>query len=303
MDLRQLRYFIAIAEEEHFGRAAQHLRIAQPALTRQIQKLETELGTEVFERLSRGIRLSPAGRALKGDAQRILADLDQTIRHVQLIGRGKIGLLRLGFIEVAGWNGIVPQSIRQFRQAAPQVTVELVSMASLEQLSAVRESKLDAGFIYNAPRTDDDFTVQPVANHGVLLAAPDGSRLAAKKRVKLADLAEEPFVMFQRSGSPAFHDALFSAFRAGGIEPHVAHEATNEITMLTLVTSGAGIAVVNACNRWRQPHGVKLIPIEDLPVTLELCFVCLKENRSPPLMRFKTWFAKKRPVKPSAIAD
>ena len=105
MELKQLRYFLAIAEEEHFGRAARRLRVAQPALTRHMHKLEEELQVRLFDRLPRGIRVSAAGRALQEDARRLLADLDQVTRHVQLVGRGKMGVLRLGYIEVAGWHG------------------------------------------------------------------------------------------------------------------------------------------------------------------------------------------------------
>ncbi len=290
MELKQLRYFLAIAEEEHFGRAARRLRVAQPALTRHMHKLEEELQVGLFDRLPRGIRVSAAGRALQEDARRLLADLDQVIRHVQLVGRGKMGVLRLGYIEVAGWHGIVPDSIREFTASAQEVRVEPTAMASLEQLAAIRERKLDAGFLYNAPKDDVDMVVQRLEQHEVSLAVPRNSPLAGRRRIRLADLAGEPLILFQRLGSPAFYDALLKELSRCAVEPRVVHEAANEAAMLTLVTTGAGAAIVNSSHRWRLPQGVQLLAIEDLPVTLELCLVYLRENRSPPLLRFADWF-------------
>jgi DNA-binding transcriptional LysR family regulator len=289
LEFKQLRYFLAIAEEEHFGRAAQRLRVAQPALTRHMHKLEQELQVRLFDRLPRGIRVSAAGRALQEDARRLLADIEQVARHVQLVGRGKMGVLRLGYIEVAGWHGIVPDSIREFTASAHEVRVEPAAMASLDQLAAIRERKLDAGFLYNAPK-DDDILVQRLEQHEVCLAVPRGSPLAARRRIRLADLAGEPLVLFQRSGSPAFHDALLTELKKRNVEPRVVHEAANEAAMLTLVTTGAGAAIVNSSHRWRLPHGVQLLAVDDLPVTLELSLVYLRDNRSPPLLRFKEWF-------------
>jgi DNA-binding transcriptional LysR family regulator len=290
LELKQLRYFLAIAEEEHFGRAARRLHVTQPALTRHMHKLEEELQVRLFDRLPRGIRVSAAGRALQEDARRLLADLDQVTRHVQLVGRGKMGVLRLGYIEVAGWHGVVPDSIREFTASAHEVRVEPTALASLEQLAAIRERKLDAGFLYNAPKDDLDLVVQRLEQHQVSLAVPRSSPLAARKRIRLAELAGEPLILFQRAGSPAFHDALLTELSRRAVEPRVVHEAANEAAMLTLVTTGAGAAIVNSCHRWRLPQGVQLLAIDDLPVTLELCLVYLRENRSPPLLRFAEWF-------------
>jgi DNA-binding transcriptional LysR family regulator len=294
LDLKQLRYFLAIAEEEHFGRAARRLRVAQPALTRHMHKLEEELQVNLFDRLPRGIRVSAAGRALQEDARRVLADVAQVTRHVQLVGRGKIGVLRLGYIEVAGWQGIIPESIREFTATAHDVRVELASMPSLDQLAAIRERKLDAGFVYNAPVDDQDMAIQRLEKHEVCLAVPRDSPLASRKRLKLADLSGEPLILFQRSGSPTYHDALLAEFKKHHVEPRIVHEAANEAAMLTLVTTGAGAAVVNSCHRWRMPQGVQLLSIEGLAVTLELSFAYLRESRSPPLLRFRDWFGTRK---------
>jgi DNA-binding transcriptional LysR family regulator len=290
LELKQLRYFLAIAEEEHFGRAAQRLRVAQPALTRHMHKLEEELQVVLFDRLPRGIRVSAAGRALLEDARRVLADVAQVTRHVQLVGRGKVGVLRLGYIEVAGWQGVIPESIREFTASTQDVRVELAAMPSLDQIAAIHERKLDAGFVYNAPTDDPDLAIQRLEVHPVSLAVPRNSPLLRRKHLQLADLSGEPLILFQRSGSPLFHDALLAEFRKHQVEPRIVHEAANEAAMLTLVTTGAGAAVVNSCHRWRLPQGVQLLTIEGLAVTLELSLAYLRESRSPPLVRFKNWF-------------
>ncbi len=290
MELKQLRYFLAIAEEEHFGRAARRLRVAQPALTRQMHKLEEELQIGLFDRLPRGIRVSVAGRALQEDARRLLADVAQVARHVQLVGRGKVGVLRLGYVEVAGWQGIVPQSIREFTESAPDVRVELAAMPSQEQIAAIRERKLDAGFLYNAPKDDEDLSVRHLEDHGVCLAVPRDSALLSRKRIRLQELSGRPLIHFQRPGSPIYYDALLAEFKKHNIEPRIVQEAANEAAMLTLVTTGAGLAIVNSCHRWRLPQGVQLLPIDGLAVPLELSLVHLGESRSPPLLRFKEWF-------------
>jgi DNA-binding transcriptional LysR family regulator len=290
LELKQLRYFLAIAEEEHFGRAAKRLRVAQPALTRHMHKLEEELQVGLFDRLPRGIRVSAAGRALQEDARRVLADVAQVTRHVQLVGRGKVGVLRLGYIEVAGWQGIIPESIREFNASSHDVRVELAAMPSLEQIGAIRERKLDAGFLYNAPREDGDLVIQRLEEHEACLAVPRNCALAGRKEIRLAELAGEPLIFFQRLGSPTFYDALLAEFKKLKVEPRIVHEAANEAAMLTLVTTGAGVAIVNSCHRWRLPQGVNLVPITGLGVRLELSMAYLRENRSPPLSRFKDWF-------------
>ena len=290
MELKQLRYFLAIAEEEHFGRAARRLRVAQPALTRHMHNLEDELGVRLFDRLPRGIRVSAAGRALQEDGRRLLADVAQVIRHVQLVGRGKVGVLRLGYIEVAGWQGIIPESIREFTASSHEVRVELAAMSSLDQIAAIRERKLDAGFLYNAPREDGDLAIQRLEAHEVCLAVPRNSALSSRKRIGLEEISGEPLILFQRLGSPLFYDSLLSQFKKHNVAPRVVDEAANEAAMLTLVTTGAGAAIVNSCHRWRLPQGVHLLSIDGLEVTLELSLAYLRENRSPPLLRFKDWF-------------
>src|SRR6202043_1154141 len=147
MELRHLRYFVGVGEEQHFGRAAERLRIAQPALSRQIQDLEKEIGVLLFERLPRGVRLTAAGRLFLEDSRRILAEVQEAARRAEQAARGLSGTLRVGFVEGISWHGIVPESFRRFRQKQADAEMIPIPMLSLAQAEAVRTGRLDAGFI------------------------------------------------------------------------------------------------------------------------------------------------------------
>ena len=145
MELRHLRYFVAVGEEQHYGRASRRLRVAQPALSRQIQDLEEEVGFKLFERLPRGVKLSAAGEAFLKDARRILQEASEAVVRAARVARGQSGTLRLGFPENASWGGVVPDSIRRFREQQPDAVLQLQPAASLEQLEAIQSGRLDAG--------------------------------------------------------------------------------------------------------------------------------------------------------------
>ena len=145
MELRHLRYFVAIGEEQHYGRAARNLRVAQPALSRQIQDLEEELGFKLFERLPRGVKLSAAGKLFLEDARRILQEVNEATMRAAQVARGLSGTLRVGFSENASWRGVVPDSFRRFREQQPDAELQLQPAASLEQSEAIRSGRLDAG--------------------------------------------------------------------------------------------------------------------------------------------------------------
>src|ERR1700689_3697761 len=163
MELRHLRYFVAIGEEQHYGRAARSLRVAQPALSRQIQDLEEELGFRLFERLPRGVKLSAAGKLFLEDARRILQDINESVARAARVACGQSGTLRVGFTESASWRGVVPESFRRFRELHPDAELELRSSPSLLQLEAIRSGRLDAGFVFNMPKGDPELDQLPVA--------------------------------------------------------------------------------------------------------------------------------------------
>lgn len=287
MELRQLHYFHTIAEEEHFGRASGRLRIAQPALSRQIKLLEAELGVDLFERLPRGVRLTAAGRVFQAECGQVLNHLTRAVSAARAAAEGQVGTLRLGFIEVAAWHGLVPEAIRRFRADYPAVDLGLSAMASGDQVAAVIEGRLDAGILYNVP-PDPALTVLPLARHPVMVAVPATSPLAQHTEVTLNDLRNDGFVGFRRAASPRFHDDLTAAFANAGFVPRWISEMAAEADMLALVNAGVGLAFVNSCQRWRPPLAVRFLTVTDMAVHLDLSLVWRHDNAAPTLARFAT---------------
>src|SRR5213592_4351805 len=148
MELRHLRYFVAVGEDQHYGRAAQRLRVAQPALSRQIQNLEEEIGFKLFDRLARGVKISAAGKLFLEDARRILQQVDEATKRARRVASGQSGTLRVGFVESISWHGVVPDSFREFRERQPDAELQLKPSSSLEQTEAVHSGRLDAGFVF-----------------------------------------------------------------------------------------------------------------------------------------------------------
>jgi DNA-binding transcriptional LysR family regulator len=289
MELRHLRYFVAVGEEEHFGRASERLRVAQPALSRQIQDLEREIGFQLFERLSRGVRISSAGRLFLDESRRILQQVNDAIECAQRVARGQSGTLRVGFTENASWRGVVPDSIRLFRERYPDAELQLNPLPSLQQLEAVRAGRLDAGFMFNPPKPDRELDQLPVASHNLALAAPAAHALTKVKSLRLRDMTDARFIWFPRRESAAFYDRLmYECFRGGLRSPRIVQEALNEATILTLVAQGIGVGFVVETARWRCPDGVAIMKVADLKLSLPLALVWRRDNLSPLLSRFAT---------------
>jgi DNA-binding transcriptional LysR family regulator len=175
MELRHLRYFVAVGEDQHYGRASRRLGVAQPALSRQIQDLEKEIGFELFDRMPRGVRLSAAGKLFLEDARRVLQELGEATARAARVARGQSGTLRIGFAENVSWHGVAPDSFRRFREQNPDVDLQLQPAASLEQLDAIRSGHLDAGFINFMPKADADLDQLAVGRQPIELAVPKTS--------------------------------------------------------------------------------------------------------------------------------
>ena len=287
MELRHLRYFVAIGEEENYRRAAQRLHVAQTALSTQIQDLEGELGFKLFDRLPRGVKLSVAGRLFLEDARRILREVNEAAARAARVARGQSGTLRVGFTENASWRGVVPDSFRRFRERQSDAELQITPATSLEQLEAIRSERLDAGFVFNMPKGDAELDYVAVAMQHVELAVPKGYPLAKSKKLRLRDLVDASFVWFPRRESPAFYDRLMhECFRGGLKSPRIVQEGLNEATILSLVSHGMGVGWVNGTARWRCPESVVIVSIVDLEMPLPLALVWRKDNTSPLLTRF-----------------
>ena len=278
---------MAVGEEQHYGRAARRLRVAQPALSRQIQDLEEELGLKLFERLPRGVKLSAAGKLFLEDARRILQEVSEAAVRAGRVASGRSGTLRVGFSENASWRGVVPESFRRFRELQPDAELQLQPSASLDQLEAIRAGRLDAGFVNFMPKSDPELDQLLVAMQHVELAAPKRHPLTKLKKLRLRDLTDAPFVWFPRWASPAFYDRLMHECYRGGLKsPRIVQEGLNEATILSLVATGLGVGWVLGTARWRCPETVVVLPVVDLNMPVTLALAWRRDNASPLLANF-----------------
>lgn len=287
MELRQIRYYIAIAEEEHFGRAAIRLRIAQPALSRQMKLLEDELGFDLFERLPRGIRLTEAGRVFLNEMQDMEMYLQRGIARAGSAARGAFGVLRLSMIESVAWHGLVPDTLRAYRAKFPDVDISLSTMPTEQQLVRLRQGQTDAALVYNpSPMQLTDLQAIELSRQQMVLAMPSDCPLSEKHEIQIRDLLPYTLIGFQRAASAKLYDDLQSALSLVAFKPNYISEPTNETEMLALVSAGAGLAFANASQIWRKPHGVIFRPVVDLDVTMSLQVVHRHDDVSPALSEF-----------------
>jgi DNA-binding transcriptional LysR family regulator len=287
MELRHLRYFVAVGEEQHYGRAAERLRIAQPALSRQIRDLESELGFTLFDRLPRGVKLSAAGKLFLSDARRILQEVQGAKLRAERVARGQAGTLRVGFVEALSWHGVVPDSFRRFRRLQPDAELDLHPMLSNQQMEAVRSGKLDAGFIFSLDEPDGDVAQLQVARYKLMLAAPQGHAVTRIKRLRLRNLRDAPFVCVHRWVTPVYYDRIMQVCLRGGLKPpRIVQHVLDHATMLSLVSCRLGVAFVSETTRWQCPRGVTLLPVVDLDFPLPFYLVWRKDDQSALLQSF-----------------
>ncbi|SAK43032.1 MULTISPECIES: LysR family transcriptional regulator [Caballeronia] len=286
MELRHLRYFIAVAELRSVRAASDHLHVTQPAISRQIQDLEDAIGATLFERTPRGLKLTPAGEAYLSEAREILDRVDAANRLARRIASGVQGQLRIGFVENAAWSGIVSRALSAFEQAAPNVALELTPMNTPEQLDALAAGRLDGAIAYRIGALPEGIESVHVLDQGVVLAVPESWPQGSAGAVDAQELAGKPFILFPRRVYPAYYDRLLSACAERGLTLDIRQEASTETAILSLVSAGMGAAIVNAANRDRPPARVRFVELRDLsvPLPLEFCFV--ERATNPALERF-----------------
>ena len=286
MEMRQLRYFIAAGEEQHFGRAARRLRVVQPVISRQIQNLEREIGFELFERLPRSVIITEAGKLFLDAARRTLEEVNRATERAKRVAFGQSGTLRIGFVESISWQGVIPDSLRDFRLRHPDVELQLKSLRTLEQIPAIHAGSLDAGFGLPVADREHGLAQLQIGLVKEVLAVPNGHPLMKKKQIRLKDLVEMPFVMFPRWAIPTAYDRLMAACARGGLKTiRVVQETAVETMMLSLVQCGVGVSFVSSAARWRCPAGVTLLPVVDLNVTFPFALMWKKDNNSPLLAK------------------
>ncbi|ACS80722.1 LysR family transcriptional regulator [Maridesulfovibrio salexigens] len=286
MELRHLRYFLKVAQTENVRKASEILHISQPTVSRQIQDLEEELGVLLFDRLPRGLRLNEAGRVYQDEIKSLFFQLEAAKEIAKRVATGESGRLRIGYLEVAAWKGIVPEVLQDFNTSNPSVHMELLPINTPQQLNLIESGELDGGFVYPFDILAQSFTAYSVRSGGVVVALPAKWEIPDDPFPHLNDFKELPFVGFPRSEYPAYYDKIMGACSAQGFSPNFVQEANGEGAILSLVSAGIGAAIVNSANTDRPPPLVRFVKPKDLLVPLDLKFVHGFEFCNPVLSLF-----------------
>nr|WP_288355007.1 LysR family transcriptional regulator [uncultured Pseudomonas sp.] len=282
MELRHLRYFVAVAEELHFGRAADLLGISQPPLSQQIQALEQELGVRLFERSNRHVALTDAGRLFLEETRQTLAQVSKSVDVVRRAEQGEIGELQIGFTASAPFVSIIPRAVFAFRQAFPAVHLNLQEMTSRQVSQALLEKKLQIGMIRPLELPAELDAVELLREPLVALLHA-GHPLAGEhdRGLALAELANEPFVFFPRSYGSGLYGQLFNLARQAGFSPRITQEAHEALTIIGLVAAGLGVSVLPASFRRIRIDGVVFRTLTDTDATTAVWLVKRRQERSP----------------------
>lgn len=285
VDVRRLRYFIAIAEELHFGRAADRLHVVQPALSRQMVELERAIGATLFDRTRNQIKLTPAGAALLPRARNILASIVETARLVRLAGEGKTGILNIGFVGSATYS-VLPLILTGFRRANPDVQLLLHAMNTSELRIALIDRRIDAAFA--RPGIEDPEVIdEPLLREELIVALPDDDALGEQDVLTIAGLAGRPFVLYPHHPRPSFADTILELCRTAGFSPAIAQETMDLQTALGFVAAGAGVSLVPTSVAGSQRMGITYRPVAPPAPTTTLSLSYRRDNRQAVLSTFK----------------
>lgn len=254
MKLHQLRYFVAVAEELHFGRAASRLQIAQPPLSRQIQELEDELSTRLFNRGRRHVELTDAGRVLLQEARLALAHIDRAADAARRAGQGEIGQLVVGVVPTVDTH-VFTRILRSFAARYPKVQIVIRSLNTSAQVQGLRAGILQVGFL-RLPVREEGLTIALVSREPIVAALPAGHSLGRRHRLSLPLLADEPHIIFPREVAPGYYDMILSLYRQAGVNIRIGHEAEHVQTILGLVAGGFGVSLLPGTIRTLRPEGV-----------------------------------------------
>jgi DNA-binding transcriptional LysR family regulator len=284
MELRHLRYFVTLAEELHFGRAAERLHMAQPPLSQQIRQMEAELGFQLFHRTKRTVQLTEAGQVFLEESLRILRQLEQAMQRGRQISRGEMGQLAIAFVASAAYN-VLPEVLRTFRAAVPGVTLQLQELTTEQQLQWLGEGRIDVGFL-RPPVLDDTFSSEIIFEEPLMVTLPVTHRLALSEKVSLRELVREPFILFPRSQAPGLYDQIISLCQQADFSPIVAQEAIQMQTIVSLVAAEMGIAIVPASLQNLQRTGVVYKAVEELTPKVAIAMMWRSRDTSPATQKF-----------------
>jgi DNA-binding transcriptional LysR family regulator len=286
VELRQLRYFVAVAEEMHFGRAARRLHMTQPPLSQAIQALEAQLGTPLFSRTRRSVALTAAGQTLLPEVQRLLQQVEGLASLAQSAAAGESGRLSIAFVPMADYS-VLPTALREFRAALPSVHLDLQEATTDVQIELLASGRIDIGFLL--PPLPDKLNAEvdylPLTSEPLVLALPEGTA-TTKTKMSLKRCADLPLIIFPRRMSPAFHDQILACLRDAGLSPRIGQEAIQMQTIVSLVSAGMGFALVpQSVSNMKRP-GVEYRAMQEISPWVEIGLAWRRDNTSPVLSAF-----------------
>jgi len=285
MELRHLRYFVAVAEELSFTKAAQKLRLAQPSLTRQIRNLEDEMGVRLLERSNNRVTLTDEGRRFLFDSKKLLAMCAESVAAVQRMNRGENSQLNIGYVANVHY-GLLPATLGAFRKLSPRVALNLFDMTSAEQFQALESHKIDLGFVGLRPKlSGHELLSECVASDTILVAVSERHPLAKGAKVKLSDLASQFFIEMSATTHPGAREWLLEVCQGAGFTARILQEADSEPTAITFVADGLGVALVPEQIAGLPHPGVLFRPLSP-PLRRESTIAWRAENPSKPLQDY-----------------
>jgi len=285
MELRQMRYFLALAQERNFGRAAERLHMAQPPLTRQIRGLEEELGTALFIRTSKGVELTEAGQALLEEVPNVLSLAQRAEERTLLAGQGRVGRLEVGIFG-SGILNVIPRVMANFHRLRPEVQIGLHNMTKSEQIVALRERRIHVGFARLVP-SEPDLVVETVLREPMLVALYEGHSLCNKTEVTVRDLDGEPMIVYPNFALSGLAHSVLEAFRRGGARLRVEQEVEDAVTAMALVSSGFGLCITTESAASLRLPGVVYRPFRSAHLRdIEMSCFFRRNDESPLLDAF-----------------
>ena len=284
MELRHLRYFVTVAEELHFGRAALRLSIVQPSLSQQIRQLEDELGFPLFYRTKRYVELTDAGKVFLVEARRVLAQLQEAKRTAQRAYRGEVGRLVVGYISSSTYD-LLPLMLRVYRERFPDVEVALKELTTQEQLRALEEENIQVGLL-RLPISAPLLNVEVVRREPIVSVLPEHHPLAAHERIDVSLLANEPFVLQASQRGAGYHAQLMNLCLAAGFIPNVIQEVTEMHTIISLVAAGMGVSLVPLSSQNIRSQGVVYRELEGTPTLTEMAVAWRRDAHSALVQNF-----------------
>lgn len=283
IELRHLRYFLALAETLHFRKAAEKLYISQPGLSRQIKQLEERLGYELVSRDAKRVRLTPAGAYLRDEAKYVLNHLELSYRRAQLLAAGEEGELRIGFVGSAMQN-IVPRLVTELTEQVPGIHFSLSEMANDRQIKALEADAIDLGFL-RVKRVPADLELRRVFEDTFSIALPADHPLGPDNFRHIGQLAGEPFILFSSDYSPLYYDQVLSICEDQGFSPRVSHRSVHANTIFRLVENGLGVAIIPSVFRQGFDLRIKFIELDRIPQRAILHAAWRRDNRNPILQK------------------